>query len=161
MPAKAKEPTFEEALKSLENVVAKLESGETNLEESIRLFEEGMRLSALCQKRLDDADKKIESLLRKPGGGVTGTENEADVLRDEEGRAGDRGAPRPARGSPPRLPQGVRRGRGHPGGRRPSHRGVPGHGGIPPGRERPVEGGPGFGAFGARGRGFRGGGGAA
>jgi len=84
MPAKAKEPTFEEALKSLENVVAKLESGETNLEESIRLFEEGMRLSVLCQKRLDDADKKIESLLRKPGGVVTGTENEADVLGDEE-----------------------------------------------------------------------------
>ena len=65
MPAKGKEPTFEEALKSLENVVAKLESGETKLEESIRLFEEGMKLSSLCQKRLDDADRKIEVLLRK------------------------------------------------------------------------------------------------
>ncbi len=84
MPAKGKDPTFEEALKSLENVVAKLESGKTNLEESIRLFEEGMRLSALCQKRLDDADRKIELLMRKPGGVVTGTEDEADILGDEE-----------------------------------------------------------------------------
>ncbi len=85
MRAKGKDPTFEEALKSLESVVAKLESGETKLEESIRLFEEGMRLSALCQKRLDDADRKIELLLRKPGGVVvTGTEDENDILRDEE-----------------------------------------------------------------------------
>ena len=84
MPAKAKEPTFEEALKSLENVVAKLESGETNLEESIRLFEEGMRRSVPCQTRLDGADKKSESLLRKPCRVVAGTENEADVLGDEE-----------------------------------------------------------------------------
>ena len=84
MPAKGKEPTFEEALKSLENVVAKLESGEIKLEESIRLFEEGMKLSSLCQKRLDDADRKIEVLLRKPGGVVSGTEDESDILRDEE-----------------------------------------------------------------------------
>ncbi len=84
MPAKGKELTFEEALKSLENVVAKLESGEPNLEESIRLFEEGMRLSALCQKRLDDADRKIESLLRKPEGVEAGTEDEAGILGDEE-----------------------------------------------------------------------------
>ena len=84
MAAKGKEPTFEEALKSLENVVAKLESGEIKLEESIRLFEEGMKLSSLCQKRLDDADRKIEVLLRKPGGVVSGTEDAADILRDEE-----------------------------------------------------------------------------
>jgi exodeoxyribonuclease VII small subunit len=84
MSAKGKEPTFEEALKSLENVVARLESGEIKLEESIRLFEEGMKLSSLCQKRLDDADRKIEVLLRKPGGVVSGTEDEADILRDGE-----------------------------------------------------------------------------
>ena len=84
MGPKGKEPTFEEALKSLETVVAKLESGETNLEESIRLFEEGMRLSALCQKRLDDADRKIEVLMRKPGGVAVDTEDEADILAQHE-----------------------------------------------------------------------------
>ena len=83
MAAKAKEATFEEALRNLEGVVAKLESGEADLEESIRLFEEGMRLSALCQKRLDDADRKIDVLLRKPGGTVSATEDESDVLKDE------------------------------------------------------------------------------
>ena len=54
------------------------------LEESIRLFEEGMRLSALCQKRLDDADRKIEVLMRKPGGVAVGTEDEADILEQHE-----------------------------------------------------------------------------
>src|SRR5512145_168494 len=65
MSAKMKEPSFEEALKALEGIVARLESGEANLDESIRLFEEGMRLSGVCQKRLDEADRKIvdESLL--------------------------------------------------------------------------------------------------
>ncbi len=82
--AKGKEPSFEEALKALETIVAKLESGETKLEESIRLFEEGMRLSAICQKRLEEADRKIEVLLRKPGGVTQETEDEKDVLGKEE-----------------------------------------------------------------------------
>ena len=68
MAGKGKEPSFEEALKGLEAVVGRLESGEPPLEESIRLFEEGMRLSETCRKRLDEgADRKIELLLRKPG----------------------------------------------------------------------------------------------
>ena len=84
MTAKGKEPSFEEALKQLEAIVAMLESGETKLEESIRLFEEGMRFSAICQKRLDEADRKIEVLLRKPGGVAQETENESDILAKEE-----------------------------------------------------------------------------
>jgi exodeoxyribonuclease VII small subunit len=84
MAADVKDPSFEEALKLLEDVVAKLESGEARLEETIRLFEEGMRLSAVCQKRLDEADRKIEVLLRKPGGVVTETEDERDILGKEE-----------------------------------------------------------------------------
>jgi len=79
-----KEPSFEEALSGLEEIVAKLESGEPRLEESIRLFEEGMRLSALCQKRLDEADRKVETLLRKPGGVTAETEEEGDILATEE-----------------------------------------------------------------------------
>jgi exodeoxyribonuclease VII small subunit len=83
MPPKEKEPSFEEALKALEAIVAKLESGETKLEESIRLFEEGMLLSAICQRRLDEADKKIEVLLRKPEGVTRESEDENDILGKE------------------------------------------------------------------------------
>jgi exodeoxyribonuclease VII small subunit len=84
MSAKGKEPSFEEALKALEAIVGKLESGETKLEDSIRLFEEGMRLSAICQKRLDEADRKIEVLLRTPGGVTREEEDESDLLGKEE-----------------------------------------------------------------------------
>lgn len=84
MRSKGKELSFEEALSGLEEIVAKLESGDPRLEESIRLFEEGMRLSALCQKRLDEADRKVELLLRKPGGVETETEEEGDILGTEE-----------------------------------------------------------------------------
>lgn len=81
---KEREPAFEEALKGLEEIVAKLESGETRLEESIRLFEEGMRLSAFCQKRLDEADRRIELLVRRPGGVEERTEDEGAILGPEE-----------------------------------------------------------------------------
>ena len=80
MAGKGKEPSFEEALKGLEAVVQRLESGEPPLEESIRLFEEGMRLSETCRKRLDEADRKIELLLRKPGGVSRETAEEDDIL---------------------------------------------------------------------------------
>lgn len=84
MSAKTREPSFEEALKGLEGIVARLESGEANLDESIRLFEEGMRLSGVCQKRLDEADRKIETLLRKPGGEVVSeTEGQGEILGEE------------------------------------------------------------------------------
>ncbi len=84
MAVKGKEPSFEEALKGLESVVARLESGEAPLEESIRLFEEGMKLSEVCRKRLDEADRKIEVLLRKPGGVSTETEDEGDLSGKDE-----------------------------------------------------------------------------
>ena len=86
MAAKAKEqePSFEEAMKGLEEVVARLESGETPLEESIRLFEKGMKLSEVCRKRLDEADRKIELLLRKPGGVATETEDEGEFTGKED-----------------------------------------------------------------------------
>ncbi|MBP2673358.1 MAG: XseB [Deltaproteobacteria bacterium] len=83
MAGKGKEPSFEEAMKGLESVVARLESGEAPLEESIRLFEEGMRLSETCRKRLDEADRKIEILLRKPGGVSVETSDEEDVSGKE------------------------------------------------------------------------------
>jgi exodeoxyribonuclease VII small subunit len=88
MAGKGKEPSFEEALKGLEAVVERLESGEAPLEESIRLFEEGMRLSETCRKRLDEADRKIELLLRKPGGVSREAAEEEDILDRPQGKEG-------------------------------------------------------------------------
>ena len=55
---------FEDSLNKLEKIVSKLEEGEIPLEESLKLFEEGIRLSRLCGEKLDEAEKRVEILLR-------------------------------------------------------------------------------------------------
>ena len=55
--------TFEAALERLEGIVRKLEAGEMPLDESLAAFEEGVRLSAFCHKRLDEVEKKVQVLL--------------------------------------------------------------------------------------------------
>ncbi len=67
---------FEEAIKELEAVVSSLESGEKDLDESIALFEKGIKLSKECQKLLDNAEKKVRVLLADG--------NEQDFLETEE-----------------------------------------------------------------------------
>lgn len=54
---------FEEAIKELEEVVASLDSGENGLDESIALFEKGIKLSKECQKMLDNAEKKVRMIM--------------------------------------------------------------------------------------------------
>jgi len=64
-----KEPkTFEAALTRLEEISARLESGETGLEESLLIYQEGMQLSGWCQKKLDEAQKKLKILVRNKSG---------------------------------------------------------------------------------------------
>jgi exodeoxyribonuclease VII small subunit len=53
---------FEDALGKLEKIVSKLEEGDIPLEESLKLFEEGIRLSRFCNQKLDEAEKKVEIL---------------------------------------------------------------------------------------------------
>ena len=55
---------FEDALFKLESIVEKLESGDLSLEESLAAFEEGIRLSRICSKQLDEAERKIEILVK-------------------------------------------------------------------------------------------------
>lgn len=55
---------FEDALNKLEKIVSKLEDGDIPLEESLKLFEEGIRLSQFCNQKLDEAEKKVEILLK-------------------------------------------------------------------------------------------------
>lgn len=62
--------SFEKDLKRLEEIVAKLEEGETTLDESMKLFEEGIKLSRLCSEKLDKAEKKVEILIRDEKGEV-------------------------------------------------------------------------------------------
>ncbi len=57
--------SFEESLTALESVVERLERGELSLEESVRLFEEGVKLSEACKKELDAAEGKIQVLVER------------------------------------------------------------------------------------------------
>ena len=65
---KTDEPTFEQALLQLEQIVQKLEKGELPLEESLALYEDGIRLSRLCHGKLEEAEGKIEMLLKDARG---------------------------------------------------------------------------------------------
>jgi len=60
-------PRFEECLQRLEKIVQDLEKGDAPLEKSLTLFEEGMQLSAACRKELEQAEGKVEILLKQNG----------------------------------------------------------------------------------------------
>ena len=62
-----KENTFEENIKNLEGIVTELEKGNLNLDESMKKFEDGMKLSKECSKMLEEAEKKITILLEQNG----------------------------------------------------------------------------------------------
>jgi exodeoxyribonuclease VII small subunit len=59
--------TFESCLEELEKVVKELETGDLPLERSLELFERGVSLSESCRKQLEDAETRIEALMRKDG----------------------------------------------------------------------------------------------
>ena len=60
-------PKFEECLQRLEKIVDQLEKGDIPLENALALFEEGMGLSNSCRKEIDDAEGKVEILLKQNG----------------------------------------------------------------------------------------------
>lgn len=59
---------FETALKKLEDVVKKLEGGELSLEDSLKAFEEGVKFSAFCSKKLNEAERRVETLVKQRDG---------------------------------------------------------------------------------------------
>ena len=85
---------FEEHLTQLETVVERLERGELTLDESVRLFEEGMKLSSACKKELEQAEGRIQVLVEGKGGkmqvaemeleGSRGGDEQIDEREDEE-----------------------------------------------------------------------------
>jgi len=69
---------FEEQLTALESVVERLEKGELSLEDSVRLFEEGIKLSNACKKELEAAEGKIQLLVDKGRGGMRAVDLDVD-----------------------------------------------------------------------------------
>jgi exodeoxyribonuclease VII small subunit len=61
-------PSFESSLHRLEQIVKKLEAGDLALDDALKLFEEGIQLSQQCQKQLEQAENKVEMLLKKADG---------------------------------------------------------------------------------------------
>jgi exodeoxyribonuclease VII small subunit len=66
--------TFEDALRALEDVVRRLESGDVPLDDSITLYERGEALRKHCQARLDAAQTRIEKIVQGPDGQAAGTQ---------------------------------------------------------------------------------------
>jgi exodeoxyribonuclease VII small subunit len=65
------EKKFEAAMARLEEIVSELEKGDVPLEQSLKLFEEGIKLSRICNKRLEEAERKVEILLKDKNGNIT------------------------------------------------------------------------------------------
>jgi len=106
-----KEVNFENDLEQLEKIVAALEEGGLSLDDSLKRFEEGIRLSRACEKTLSEAEKRIEILLKNSKGELEAREllEEREDEREEDAADEDAGdeygnaeAPQPAA---PRTPE--------------------------------------------------------
>ncbi len=86
MSTEKKEIEFESALKKLETIVESLENGELSLEAALKQYEEGVKMADICSKRLSDAQKKVEILMKTSGGKLKAApfEEESD---ESSGRA--------------------------------------------------------------------------
>jgi exodeoxyribonuclease VII small subunit len=69
-PDPPKKPDFERSLSRLEEVVRRLENASLSLDEAMKLFEEGVELSRECQKQLEQAEGRVEILLKKADGQI-------------------------------------------------------------------------------------------
>lgn len=74
---------FEQKLTALEAVVEKLERGDLSLDESVRLFEEGVKLSDACKKELETAEGRIQVLVER-GSRMVATDLDVEVEADDE-----------------------------------------------------------------------------
>ena len=76
--------SFEEKLTALEAVVERLERGELSLDDSVRLFEDGVKLSQACKAELEQAEGRIQVLVETQGGGVQVAEMDLEDEAAEE-----------------------------------------------------------------------------
>jgi len=75
--------SFEDAMKRLEEIVQMLENGNLPLEESLKIFEEGMELIKFCTNKLEEAEKKVTILVQESGGGYIQVPFEDQEKEDE------------------------------------------------------------------------------
>ncbi|MBI3252484.1 MAG: exodeoxyribonuclease VII small subunit [Candidatus Omnitrophica bacterium] len=68
MSQEGKEMEFEAALKKLEDIVGHLETGDLSLEAALKQYEEGVRMADICSKRLSEAQKRVEILIKTGAG---------------------------------------------------------------------------------------------
>ena len=83
MNSKGREMNFEKALNELEQIVNKLEKGGLSLNESLALFEKGIKLARFLRAELDKAEKKVEILIKNEKGELRTQEFEVDVLETD------------------------------------------------------------------------------
>lgn len=69
MPNSGNPKSFEAAIERLEEIVSTLETGDISLEDSLKMFEEGMALAKFCSQKLNQAEKKLTKLVKKEDGG--------------------------------------------------------------------------------------------
>ena len=79
------ENDFEKALNRLSAIVSSLEKGDLPLQESLQLFEEGVKLSRYCSDRLEEAERRIDVLVKGKGGKITEEPFEEANLEDQSG----------------------------------------------------------------------------
>jgi exodeoxyribonuclease VII small subunit len=77
-------PTFEKAMKQLEEIVQELESIDLPLEKAIKKFEEGVQLAKFCSEKLDETEKRISILLKDPNGQVIEKPFSSETESDDE-----------------------------------------------------------------------------
>jgi exodeoxyribonuclease VII small subunit len=80
--AKQKELSFEESVKRLEEILEKMNSGKITLDESLQLFEEADKLITTCNKRLHDAEQKIEVLIKNRQGDISLDEDQSPETKE-------------------------------------------------------------------------------
>ena len=78
MPPEKSKPKFEESLKSVEDVVKALESGKLGLEESLEKYEAGIAALRTCYKILEEAEKKIQVLVKEKDGSLSATDFDSE-----------------------------------------------------------------------------------
>lgn len=84
MTQESKEVNFETALQKLESIVEGLENGDLSLEDALKQYEEGVKLADLCTKKLTEAEKRVEVLMKTAG------DRFKTVALDEKGDEGSK-----------------------------------------------------------------------